>query len=142
MRKRKNHVSILSEVSGVVSMYFAMLYALIIVPNILSNAGVSYNSVYLAVCITSALGCFVWAMFSNRPFGFCSYIGENSFLAFSAVILMGYSFQDALGCAFWAAVIMLIISLHKSLVQVGVPIWSSTMFISLIKEENVSIVST
>ena len=113
MRKKKNHVSVFSEISGVISMYFAMLYALVIVPQILSNAGISYNAAYLAVCISSAIGCFIWAIFSSKPFGFCSYIGENSFLAFSAVLLMGYSYQDALGCAFWAAVAMLIISLSN-----------------------------
>lgn len=111
MRKKSSNISILSEISAVASVYFAMIYVLIIVPNVLSGVGIPYNAAFLAVCLASAFGCFMCAIFAKKPFVFAPYIGENSFLAFSAVMIMGYSYQEALGCAFWAAVVILLISL-------------------------------
>lgn len=111
MKKKSNNISILSEVSAVASVYFAMIYVLIIIPNVLSGIGIPYNAAFLAVCLASAFGCFMCAAFAQKPFVFAPYIGENSFLAFSAVMIMGYSYREALGCAFWAAVIILLISL-------------------------------
>lgn len=111
MRKRNKNISIFSELSAVVSVYFAMSYVLIIIPNILLGVGIPYNSAFLAVCLASAFGCFMCAAFAKKPFVFAPYIGENSFLAFSAVMIMGYSYKEALGCAFWAAVAILILAL-------------------------------
>ena len=111
MKKRSKNISIFSEISAVASVYFAMTYVLIIIPNILSGIGIPYNAAFLAVCLSGAFGCFMCAIFAKKPFVFAPYIGENSFLAFSAVMIMGYSYKEALGCAFWAAVAMLIISL-------------------------------
>ncbi len=108
---KKKNVSIFSEVSAVFSVYFAIVYVLIIVPKILSNAGMPYNAAFLAVCLASAFGCFMCAIFAKKPFVFAPYIGENSFLAFSAVLIMGYSYREALGCAFWAAVAILVVAL-------------------------------
>ena len=123
MKKKSKNISFLNELSGTISVYFAVLYSLIIVPNILSNAGVPYNSIFLGVCISSALGCFLCAFCAKKPFVFGSYVGENSFLAFSAVPIMGYSYNQALGCAFWAAVVMLIISISdlKTYIIEGIP---------------------
>ena len=111
MRKRNKNISIFGELSAVISVYFAMSYVLIIIPNILSEVGIPYNSAFLAVCLASAFGCFMCAIFAKKPFVFAPYIGENSFLVFSAVMIMGYSYKEALGCAFWAAVAILIIAL-------------------------------
>lgn len=111
MKKRNKNISIFSEISAVASVYFAMTYVLIIIPNVLAGIGVPYNAAFLAVCLSSAFGCFMCAVFAKKTFVFAPYIGENSFLAFSAVMIMGYSYKEALGCAFWAAVVMLIISL-------------------------------
>lgn len=111
MKKKSKNISVLSEISAIVSVYFAMIYVLIIIPNVLSGVGIPYNAAFLAVCLASAFGCFMCAIFAQKPFVFAPYIGENSFLAFSAVMIMGYSYREALGCAFWAAVIILLISL-------------------------------
>ena len=111
MRKRNKNISIFGELSAVVSVYFAMSYVLIIIPNVLSGIGIPYNAAFLAVCLASAFGCFMCAVFAKKPFVFAPYIGENSFMAFSAVMIMGYSYKEALGCAFWAAVVILIVAL-------------------------------
>ena len=111
MRKRNKNISIFSELSAVISVYFAMSYVLIIIPNILSRVGIPYNSAFLAVCLAGAFGCFMCATFTKKPFVFAPYIGQNSFIAFSAIMIMGYSYKEALGCAFWAAVMILILAL-------------------------------
>lgn len=111
MKKRNKNVSVFNEISAVASVYFAMIYVLIIIPNVLAGVGIPYNAAFLAVCFASAFGCFMCAAFAQKPFVFAPYIGENSFLAFSAVMIMGYSYKEALGCAFWAAVAILLISM-------------------------------
>lgn len=111
MRKRNKNISVFGEINAVISVYFAMSYVLVIIPNVLSGIGIPYNAAFLAVCLSSAFGCFMCAAFAKKPFVFAPYIGENSFLAFSAVMIMGYSYKEALGCAFWAAVTILIIAL-------------------------------
>lgn len=123
MKKKNKNISVISEISGIASIYFAMLYSLILIPNIIANVGVAYNAVFLGICLSTALGCFLCAFIAKKPFGFGSYVGENSFLAFSAVLVMGYSYNQALGCAFWAGVIMLIISLSdlKKYIIEGIP---------------------
>ena len=79
MRKRNKNISVFGELSAVVSVYFAMSYVLIIIPNILSGIGIPYNAAFLAVCLASAFGCFMCAIFAKKPFVFAPYIGENSF---------------------------------------------------------------
>lgn len=108
---KKKNVSVFNEISAVLSVYFAIIYVLIIVPKVLNTAGVPYSAAFLAVCLASAFGCFMCAIFAKKPYVFAPYIGENSFLAFSAVIMMGYSYREALGCAFWGAVAILILAL-------------------------------
>ena len=111
MGKKNKNISIFNEISAVISVYFAMSYVLILVPKILSGVGIPYTAAFFAVCLASAFGCFMCAVFTQKPFVFAPYIGQNSFLAFSAVAIMGYSYKEALGCAFWAAVALLIIAL-------------------------------
>ena len=53
------------------------------------------------------------AFYANRPFAIGPYMGENAFIAFTVVRVLGYTWQSALGAVFVAGVLFTLMTVFR-----------------------------
>jgi AGZA family xanthine/uracil permease-like MFS transporter len=107
----QNRTSPLQETVAGITTWLAMVYIVVVNPQILSAAGMDFNSVFVATCIAAAFGTLLMGLLANYPIALAPGMGLNAFFAYSIVLTMGVPWQVALGCVFWSGVIFLLISL-------------------------------
>lgn len=101
-----------TEIMGGLTTFFAMAYIMFVNPDILGNALPDGKmSIFVATCISAALGTLLTALMANAPFAQAPGMGLNAFFTFTVVFGMGYSFNQALTIVLLSGVLFLIISL-------------------------------
>lgn len=100
-----------TEMMAGLTTFMTMAYILAVNPNILSAAGMDAGAVFTATALASALATFGMAFFANMPFALSAGMGLNAFLAYTVVIGMGYTWQEALAAVFVEGIIFIILSL-------------------------------
>ena len=73
-----------------------MAYILVINPTILSATGMSFEKVFAATAIISAVATLVMGLVANLPFVLSAGMGLNAFFAYTVCLGMGYSWRWAL----------------------------------------------
>ena len=63
--------------------------------------------------MAAAFGSVVMGLYDGRPFAGAPYMGENAFIAFTVVKIMGYPWPIALGAVFIAGVLFTLLTLLK-----------------------------
>ncbi len=112
--KLKQHGTTVSrEVLAGVTTFFAMAYIIFVNPDILSNAGMPKDAVFLATIIASVIGTLVMGLFANVPYAQAPGMGLNAFFTFTVVLLLGYTWQQALSMVFICGIINIIITVTK-----------------------------
>jgi adenine/guanine/hypoxanthine permease len=66
-----------------------------------------------ATILTAAFGTLAMGLYAKRPFAIAPYMGENAFIAFTVVRVLGYSWQTALGAIFLAGLLFSLLTLLK-----------------------------
>src|SRR5260370_16406641 len=51
--------------------------------------------------------------YANRPFAIGPYMGETAFIAFTAVHVLAYTWQSALGAVFLAGILFILMTLFR-----------------------------
>ncbi len=69
------------EIVGGVSTFMALSYIIFVNPAILSGAGMPFEQVMLATCISAAVGCVLMALLANYPIAQAPAMGHNVFFA-------------------------------------------------------------
>jgi AGZA family xanthine/uracil permease-like MFS transporter len=87
-----------------------MAYIIIVNPAILEAAGIPRGPSMVATILSAAFGTAFMGLYAGRPFAIAPYMGENAFLAFTVVNVMGYSWQVALGAVFIAGVLFALLT--------------------------------
>ncbi len=105
------HTDYKSEVIGGITTFITMAYIIIVNPKILEAAGMPFGASMAATILTAFFGTFVMGVYANRPFAIAPYMGENAFIAFTVVKILGYSWQTALGAIFISGVLFTILTL-------------------------------
>lgn len=108
------NTNIKNEVIGGITTFCTMSYIVFVQPAILSIAGMDYNSVILATCISSAIACFLMAFLANYPFALAPGMGENFLFTFTLCSGMGFSWQSALAIVFISGLLFVFLSLFKT----------------------------
>ena len=90
-----------------------MAYIIIVNPKILEAAGIPFGPSMVATIITAFFGTLIMGVYAKRPFAIAPYMGENAFIAYTVVQVLGYSWQTALGAIFIGGVLFTIITLLK-----------------------------
>ena len=103
-----------TEIIGGLTTFFAMAYILFVNPNYLSATGMDYMSVFVATCVSAAIGCFLTGFLSNTPFAQAPGMGLNAFFAFTvatgaAGYGMGYTWQQGLAIVFISGLLFLLV---------------------------------
>ena len=94
-RLSEHHTSIRTELLAGLTTFLTMCYIVIVNPLILSNTGMDFGAVFVATCISAAIGCFVMGLLANYPIALAPGMGLNAYFTYSVVLGMGVSWQVA-----------------------------------------------
>ena len=105
--------SIKTEVLAGLTTFLTMSYILAVNPIILSEAGMDKGAVFSATVIAAAIATLVMAFYAKMPFALASGMGINAFFAYTLVIIMGYTWQQALSAVFVEGVVFILLTIFK-----------------------------
>ncbi len=109
----ENQTTVRTEILAGFTTFLTMCYIIIVNPSILSITGMDFGAVFVATCISAAIGCFIMGAFANYPIALAPGMGLNAYFTFSVVQGMGVSWQIALAAVFMSGVIFFIFSFFK-----------------------------
>ena len=99
-----------TEVTAGVTTFLTMAYIVFVNPQILSDAGVPFDAVFVATCLAAAFSTAVMGLYANYPIALAPGMGLNAFFAYGVVLGMGHTWEVALGAVFVSGVLFLILS--------------------------------
>lgn len=102
--------SVRKEVVAGVTTFLAMSYIIFVNPDILANAGMDPGSVFVATCLSAAIGTLIMGVYANFPIAIAPGMGLNAFFTYGVVLGMGIPWQAALMAVFLSGVLFVIIS--------------------------------
>jgi AGZA family xanthine/uracil permease-like MFS transporter len=102
-----------TELVAGLTTFLTMVYIVFVNPQILGNAGMDKGAVFVATCIAAAVSSLVMAFYANYPIALAPGMGLNAFFAFTVVLTMKYSWQQALAAVFCSGVIFFFISVFR-----------------------------
>lgn len=117
---KENNTTIFKEFIAGLTTFFAISYAIFIIPSILSQTGMDYQAVYCATIIASALGTITLGLIANVPYAQCAGIGLASLVTYTICGTLGYTWQQAIAMVFICSIINLIItftSIRKRIIK-------------------------
>lgn len=109
----ENGTTVRTEILAGFTTFLTMCYIIIVNPNVLSIGGMDFGAVFVATCISSAIGCFVMGLLANYPIALAPGMGLNAYFTFSVVKGMGVPWQAALAAVFVSGVIFILFSFFK-----------------------------
>jgi len=101
------------EIVAGLTTFFTMAYIVAVNPAILTAAGMPAGASLTATILAAIFGTLLMGFYANRPFAIAPYMGENAFVAFTVVHVLGYSWQSALGAVFLAGVLFILMTLFR-----------------------------
>jgi adenine/guanine/hypoxanthine permease len=93
--------------------FLTMVYIVFVNPQILGNAGMDKGAVFVATCIAAAVSTLVMAFYANYPIALAPGMGLNAFFAFTVVLTMKYTWQQALAAVFCSGVLFFLLSIFR-----------------------------
>lgn len=96
-----------------ITTFLTMAYIIVVNPAILEAAGMPKGPAMTATILSAAFGTLIMGFYAKRPFAIAPYMGENAFIVFTVVKVLGYSWQTALGAIFVAGVLFVALTLLK-----------------------------
>lgn len=101
------------EVVAGVTTFVTMAYIVAVNPAILKSAGIPAGPSMVATIAVAIFGTLLMGFYANRPFAIAPYMGENAFIAFTVVQLLGYPWQAALAAVFFAGVLFVLLTVFR-----------------------------
>ena len=101
------------EVIAGFTTFMTMAYIIIVNPKILEAAGMPFGPSMAATIISAFFGTLAMGVYAKRPFAIAPYMGENAFIAYTVVKVLGFSWQTALGAIFIGGVLFTLLTLFK-----------------------------
>ena len=105
--------SIRVELMAGLTTFLTMSYILAVNPIILGDAGMDKGAVFSATVIAAAVATIVMAFHAKMPFALAPGMGLNAFFAYTLVLLMGYTWQEALAAVLVEGVFFIILTIFK-----------------------------
>ena len=101
------------EMLAGVTTFVTMSYIIAVNPAILKAAGIPEGPSMVATIMTAIVGTLVMGLYANRPFAIAPYMGENAFVAYTVVKVLGYSWQTAMAAVFLAGVMFTLLTVAR-----------------------------
>jgi len=90
-----------------------MAYIIVVNPKILEAAGLPFGPSMVATILSAFFGTLMMGLYARRPFAIAPYMGQNAFVAYTIVRVLGYSWQTALGAIFIGGAIFTLLTLLR-----------------------------
>ncbi|MEE8597624.1 MAG: NCS2 family permease [bacterium] len=110
---QEHGTNVKTEVIAGLTTFMTMAYIIIVNPAILEAAGIPKGPSMVATILSAFFGTLLMGVYAKRPFAIAPYMGENAFVAYTVVKILGYSWQTALGAIFIGGVLFTIITILK-----------------------------
>jgi AGZA family xanthine/uracil permease-like MFS transporter len=101
------------EVLAGVTTFVTMAYIVAVNPAILKAAGIPEGPSMVATAMTAMFGTLLMGLYANRPFAIAPYMGENAFVAYTVVRVLGFRWQAALAAVFVAGVLFTLLTIAR-----------------------------
>ena len=108
---KERGTNVRTEIVAGITTFITMSYILAVNPLILSAAGMDAGAIFTATALASAFATFLMAFLANMPFVLSAGMGLNAYFAYTVVIGMGYTWQQALAAIFVEGLIFIFLSL-------------------------------
>ena len=105
--------SVKTEMLAGLTTFLTMSYILAVNPIILSAAGMDKGAVFSATILAAFIATVTMAVYAKMPFALASGMGLNAFFAYTLVISMGYTWQEALAAVLLEGVVFIILTIFK-----------------------------
>lgn len=99
-----------TEVIAGLTTFLAMAYILFVNPSILSATGMSFNGVFFATAISSAIATILMGVLANYPVALSAGMGVNAFFTYTVCFGFGYTPEAALAAVFVSGLLFLVVS--------------------------------
>ena len=109
----ENKTTIRTELMAGLTTFLTMCYIVVVNPHTLSQAGMDFGAVFVATCISAAIGCLIMGALANYPIALAPGMGLNAYFTFSVVKGMGVPWQVALAAVFVSGIIFILFSFLK-----------------------------
>ena len=109
-----------TEIVAGLTTFFTMAYIIFVNPGMLSSTGMSFEGVFVATCLSAAVGTLIMALFANVPYAVAPGMGLNALFAYTVCLAGGFTWKQALSMVFICGLINIIITvtkLRKSIVK-------------------------
>ena len=99
-----------TELTAGATTFLTMAYIAFVNPQILSDAGMPFDAVFVATCLAAAFSTLVMGLYANYPIALAPGMGLNAFFAYGVVLGLGHAWEVALGAVFVSGVLFLVLS--------------------------------
>jgi AGZA family xanthine/uracil permease-like MFS transporter len=89
-----------TEILAGATTFLTMAYIVFVNPSILAEAGMPFEAVLAATCLSAAFGSILMGAFARYPIALAPGMGLNAYFAYAVVKGMGVAWQTALGAVF------------------------------------------
>ncbi|MBQ8305105.1 MAG: NCS2 family permease [Blautia sp.] len=112
---KENNTTIRTEIMAGITTFMTMAYILAVNPSTLTAGGaiqgMDSGAVFTATALASAIATLLMALFANYPFVLAPGMGLNAYFAYTVVLGMGYTWQQALAAVFVEGALFIVLSL-------------------------------
>lgn len=105
--------SVKVEMMAGLTTFLTMSYILAVNPVILGETGMDKGALFSATVVAAAVATLVMAFYAKLPFALASGMGLNAFFAYTLVMAMGYTWQEALAAVFIEGIVFILLTLFK-----------------------------
>ncbi len=99
------------EIRGGCTTFCSMVYLILVIPGLLSGAGMDFEQVMTATCLIAAAGSIVSGLVSNLPFALAPGLGFTTLFTHTLCQKYGCTWQQALALVLLSGVLFLALSL-------------------------------
>lgn len=105
--------SVKVEMMAGLTTFLTMSYILAVNPIVLSETGMDKGALFSATVFAAAAATLVMAFYAKMPFALASGMGLNAFFAYTLVLTMGYTWQQALAAVCVEGIVFILLTLFK-----------------------------
>ena len=99
------------EIRGGCTTFCSMAYLVLVIPGLLSGAGMDFGEVMTATCLAAAAGSIVSGLTSNLPFALAPGLGFTTLFTYTLCQQYGCTWQQALALVLLSGVLFLLLAL-------------------------------
>lgn len=106
-----HETNVKTEMMSGLTTFMTMLYVFVIVPGILTEAGIPKGPITVAVILMAGLTTIAMGLYSNRPFALAPGLGSVAFLAVTLVATEGIPWETGMGMVFISGIIFVLFTI-------------------------------